>query len=289
MSSVRGPAIGLSVFGVLVVCCLGLVLTTVRGPVTGAEVDAEYTAVFTDASGLTAGAGVQLAGARIGTVTAVEVTDDTTTRVGFTVEHDGAVLDTTHAAIRYQNLLGQRYLELFESEPGGVRLAAGATIPRERTAPSFDVSRLFDGFKPLFTALDIEQLGRLAENLVCVLQGDGAGIEPVLEGLVDLLQYATSEHAVVAVLIHNLGTIAAELGGIAEQVGVLIEGIAALVGLFDDAVDLVNSLFTEEPATEPEGRILADPESVFEDADPLCTSCRESSLPTPGDWWRCSR
>ncbi|WP_198165441.1 MCE family protein [Nocardia fusca] len=266
MSSVRGPAIGLSVFGVVAVCCLSLVMTSARGPAT--EVDTEYAAVFSDTSGLTAGSGVQLAGARIGTVTTIDVADDATARVGFTLGHDRTVRDTTHAAVRYQSLLGQYYLELFESGPGGTVLASGATIPRERTTPSVDVSRLFDGFRPLFTALDIEELGRVAENVGRVLQGDGAGIGPVLTALGDLLQYATNEHAAVAVFIHNLGKIATEVGGIAEQVGVLIEGIAALVGLFDDAAKLVNSLFAEDSSLDSEGGLLAEPESLSEDAYP---------------------
>ncbi|MGW1740531.1 MlaD family protein [Nocardia sp. NPDC001965] len=260
MSSVRGPAIGWSVFGVVAVCCLSLVLTMVREP--AAEVDTRYAAIFSDTSGLTSGSGVQLAGARIGAVTSVDVAAGATSRVEFSVGHDRPVLDTTRAAIRYQSVLGQYYLELFETRPGGTPLAAGATIPRERTVPGFDPSRLFDGFEPLFTALDVEELGRLAENVIRVLQGDGAAVGPVLTGLGDLLQYATNEHAAVAVLIHNLGKIAAEIGGIVEQVAVLIERIAGLVGLFDHATDLVNWLFSEDSTIE--GSLLAEPESRTE-------------------------
>lgn len=266
MSSVRGPAIGLSVFGVVAVCCLSLVMTTARGP--AAEVDTEYAAVFTDVSGLTAGSGVHLAGARIGTVTAIDIADDTTARVGFTVGHDRSVLDTTHAAVRYQSLLGQYYLELFESGPGGALLASGATIPRERTTPAVDVSRLFDGFRPLFPALDVEELGRVAENVGQVLRGDGTGIGPVLTALGDLLEYATNEHAAVTVFIHNLGKLATEIGGVAEQVGVLIERIAALVGLFDDAAELVNSLFSADSGLDSESGLLAEPGALSEDAYP---------------------
>ncbi|WP_327150117.1 MlaD family protein [Nocardia sp. NBC_01329] len=264
MSSVRGPAIGLSVFGVVALCCLSLVMTRVREPVDSA--DAEYTAVFADVSGLTAGSGVQLAGARIGTVTAIDIADDTTAQLEFSIDRGRSVLDTTHAAVRYQSLLGQYYLELFESRPGGSPLAAGATIPRERTGPGFDVSRLFDGFRPLFTALDVEELGRLAQNVIRVLQGDNAGIGPILTGLGDLLQNATNEHAAVAVLIHNLGKIAAEIGGTVEQVAVLIERIAGLIELFGNAGKLVESLFAEDSTIE--GGLLAEPESRIEGDHP---------------------
>ncbi|WP_416563202.1 MlaD family protein [Nocardia testacea] len=266
MSSVRGPAIGLSVFAVVTGCCLSLVLTTTRGP--AGEAGPEYAAVFTDISGLTAGSGVRLAGAPVGTVTTIDIAGDATARVGFTIGHDRRVLDTTRAAVRYQSLLGQYYVELFESGPGGTVLAPGTTIPRERTAPSFDVSRLFDGIRPLFTELDLTELGRVAENVGRVLQGDSAGIGPALTALGDLLEYATNEHAAVAVFIHNLGKLATDIGGIAEQVGVLIERIAALVGLFDDAVELVDSLFSEDSSFDAEGGLLADPGSLSEDDHP---------------------
>lgn len=259
MSSVRGPAIGLSVFGVVAVICLRLVTTTAGEPPTGT--DAEYAAVFTDISGLTAGSGVQLAGSRIGTVTALDVTADATTRVEFSVGRGRPVLDTTHAAVRYQSVLGQYFLELFEAGPAGSPLAAGATIPRERTAPDFDVSRLFDGLAPLFRALDIEQLGRVAADVVRILQGDSARIGPVLTELGDLLRYATNEHAAVGVLIHNLGKIATEIAGAAEQAGVLIERIAGLIGLVGDTVELVKAVFAPDASGESTDGLLAEPES----------------------------
>lgn len=268
MSSVRGPASGLSVFGVVTACCVSLVLGTGHEAATDVDTGSEYTAVFTDASGLTTGSGVRLAGARIGTVTAVDTTDDTATRVEFTVGRDRSVLDTTHAAIRYEGLLGQYYLELFESRPGGTTLAAGATIPQEQTAPNFDVSRLFDGLQPLFTALDIEELGRVARNVVHVLQGDASAIGPVLTDLGTMLQNVTNKHAAIAVLIHNLGRITAEVGGMVEQVAELIERLAGLVGLVEDAVELVHSLFTSDSSLESEGGLLADSESHFVKAHP---------------------
>lgn len=264
MTAVRGPAIKLSIFLVLVIGCLSLILSTLRGPATGAAT--EYDAIFTDVSGLVTGDSVRMAGVQVGRVTTIELTTDATARVRFTVGGDRPILDTTHAAVRYQTLLGQRYVELFDARPAGTRLSPGATIPRERTEPSFDVSRLFNGFKPLFSALDTGQLNRLGENLIRVLQGDGAGIGPVLADLDSLLRYAKNRDAVLVVLIRNLGEIAAEIGGKSEQVGALIKQVAGIIGVFSHRADeLVNSLRVAGYGLEPDVGILAELESLFDD------------------------
>ncbi len=50
--------------------------------------------------------------------------------VGFDLSDDQPLLDTTQLVMRYQNLLGQRYLALVQSDDDrGVELAAGARCP----------------------------------------------------------------------------------------------------------------------------------------------------------------
>ena len=55
----------------------------------------------------------------------------------------------TKAAVRYLNLVGDRYLELVDG-PGSTRiLPAGAQIPVDRTAPALDLDLLLGGLKPV--------------------------------------------------------------------------------------------------------------------------------------------
>ena len=49
-----------------------------------------------------------------------------------------------------------------------------------RTSPALDLNVLFNGFKPLLTALDPEQVNQLAYELVRVLQGEGGTVTSLL-------------------------------------------------------------------------------------------------------------
>jgi len=60
----------------------------------------------------------------------------------------------------------------------GAALPPGATIPRTRTSPALDLDVLVGGFKPLFRALDPEQVNKLSVNLLAALQGEGIRSTP---------------------------------------------------------------------------------------------------------------
>ena len=70
---------------------------------------------------------------------------------------------STEAQIRYRNLVGQRYIALTR----GRRVAARRLQPRAarsrcaQTQPALDLTVLFNGFKPLFAALNPEDVNQL--------------------------------------------------------------------------------------------------------------------------------
>ena len=72
----------------------------------------EYKAQFVDATGVVKGDDIRIAGVKVGTVKKVEIVDETQALVTFTVEKDTQLNASTHASIRYRNLVGQRYISL---------------------------------------------------------------------------------------------------------------------------------------------------------------------------------
>ncbi|MFG1795096.1 MlaD family protein [Nocardia sp. NPDC049149] len=229
MNSVTASGIKLAVFVAIVAVCSAFVVAALNTPVPEDKVS--YDAVFTDVSGLYQGDVVRMSGVAVGKVDAVSL-DGTNARVRFTVDRQRPLYDTTEAAVRYQDLIGQRYIELMAGRPGGVRLAAGATIPVGRTIPSFDVSKLFNGFKPLFETLDTAQLNQFGTNILRVLQGDGSGIAPALADLDRLTKHAKSSEAVVVLLIHNLGEISRSISGKSAAVGALVQQLNGVLSQF---------------------------------------------------------
>ena len=72
-----------------------------------------YHANFTDASRLKAGEDVRIAGIPVGSVQSVELASDNSVNVTFDVNKRYQLYTSTRALIRYENLVGDRYLEIF--------------------------------------------------------------------------------------------------------------------------------------------------------------------------------
>lgn len=140
----RGPLIGLTVFMTVALTLGWLVYATLLREVSGSTT--AYSAIFTDVYGLREGDDVRMAGVRVGRVQKIELVDNERARVDFVVQNDQKLYGNTIASVTYQNIVGQRYVGLSPGKSGGPAgdtvLAAGATIPVERTDPSFDVTTL---------------------------------------------------------------------------------------------------------------------------------------------------
>jgi phospholipid/cholesterol/gamma-HCH transport system substrate-binding protein len=132
-----------------------------------------YNAVFSNVTGLEPDQFVRIAGVEVGKVKHISVADDSTVHVEFTADDSVVLTDGSRATIRYDNLIGGRYLEL-QDGPGGTKtLSPGATIPLDRTAPALDLDALIGGFRPLFRALDPAQVNALSGQLIAAFQGQG--------------------------------------------------------------------------------------------------------------------
>lgn len=178
-----------------------------------------FHAMFNDASGLHAGDTVRVAGVVAGKVSGVSLRDGYDVEVTFAVQNSQTLTTTTHAAVRYANLLGQRYLALTPGATPGTPLAKGATIAAENTTPALDLTALLNGFQPLFSALAPDQVNKLASSLVQVLQGEaGASTD----------------------LITQLATLATDLAERQDAIGQVVDGLATAahaVGSHDAELD----------------------------------------------------
>src|SRR5205807_4023488 len=87
-----------------------------------------YQAVFTNISGLKSGNFVRIAGVEVGKVGDLTLHRDGTVTVGFSVNKGVRLSDGTKAVVRYENLIGDRYLALEEGAGAPRRLPPGATI-----------------------------------------------------------------------------------------------------------------------------------------------------------------
>ena len=190
----------------------------------------QYKAEFTDATGVNKGDDIRVAGVRVGTVSDVEIVDRTRALITFSVDEGTPVNGGTNAAIRYRNLVGQRYISLTQEVGDTERLPAGSTIPVSRTRPALDLTVLFNGFKPLFQALSPEDVNQLSYELIQVFQGEGGTLEGLLAHTASVTSTLADRDEVIGELIDNLSLVLDHVADRDQQLTRLIRSFRTLVG-----------------------------------------------------------
>src|ERR1700722_9699648 len=171
-----------------------------------------YQAVFTNISGLKSGNFVRIAGVEVGKVGDLTLHRDGTVTVGFAVDKGVRLTEGTKAVVRYENLIGDRYLALEEGPGPPHRLPPGTTIPLARTAPALDIDALIGGFRPLFRALDPDQVNALSGELLRIFQGQGGTLASVLSQTSMLTSTLAVRSQLIGELITNLNTVLQTFG-----------------------------------------------------------------------------
>ncbi len=203
----------------------------------------ERSAVFSDASGLKPRDGVRSAGVKVGYVTAIDLKGATAV-VHFQLNDDITITSNTTAAVRYQNLLGQRYVELIGAEQGKTQ-GALTQVALDKTIPSFDVSTLFNGFKPVFDTLNANEINELQANLLRVAQGDGRGISPVLKQIANITAYGNQRSEIITNIVTSLGQVSDQLEGRSAEMVELVDKLGSIVDAFSRVSDRLRESLRE--------------------------------------------
>ena len=232
----------------------------------------DYKAVFADVTGMNTGDDVRIAGVKVGTVSSIDILDPsnpdypdelagtegtggsdsaavaegtpaTVAKVTFTVQNGTNLTEATHAAIRYRNLVGQRYIALTQEIGDTGVLDEGAQIPLDQTTPALDLTLLFNGFKPLFEALSPDDLNKLSFEIVQVFQGEGGTLESLLQSTASVTQTLADRDQLIGQLLENLDFVLDRLADRDDQLSDLIISFRDLVrGLKDDRRAILDSL-----------------------------------------------
>jgi phospholipid/cholesterol/gamma-HCH transport system substrate-binding protein len=173
-----------------------------------------YHATFTDASRLKAGQDVRIAGVPVGKVGTVKLNPDNTVDVAFDVDKRYQLYTSTRAVVRYQNLVGDRYLEI-TAGPGELRkIAPGSTIPRENTQPALDLDALLGGLRPVLKGLDGGKINEVSSAVMELLQGQGGALSNLLSTTGAFTQNLAARDQLIGDVINNLNTV---LGTVDEK------------------------------------------------------------------------
>lgn len=241
MRALRGvgaPLVKFVIFAVITLLCTALLAGTIANQV-GGDTTA-YSARFSDATAVNKGDEIRIAGVRVGQVDAVRLVDRDIALVEFSVRDDIVLPRTTTAAIRFRNLIGQRYIALERpGGPGGVgaaeRLPEEGVIPLGQTRPAVNLTQLFNGFRPLLQALSPEDVNKLSMELVQVLQGEGGTVTSLLARTATLTNTIADKDQVIGSVIDNLNAVLDTVNARDEEFTQLIVTVRQLVsGLAED-------------------------------------------------------
>lgn len=224
----RSTTVKFSIFALtMALIFAGLAVVFSQARFTGTD---DYRAVFTDVSGLEVGDKVRIAGVQVGSVTKVDIASDNTAEVEFDVDSKHALFASTRATVRYENLVGDRYLELLEGAGTVDVLPAGGTIPLAQTEPALDLDLLLGGFKPLLQGLDAKQVNDLSGALLQVFQGQGDTLVSLLGNTNSFTNSLADRDRLIGDVIDNLNSV---LGTIDEHDREFTETIDRLHSLAD--------------------------------------------------------
>lgn len=239
-ANIRRDAVRLAVF--LAVCLLGVFgLFAVFGQMRFGEKSHQYRAEFVNVTGLEANDFVRIAGVEVGKVKNVEIQPDTTALVEFSADDSVVLTQGSRAVIRYDDLIGGRYLALEEGAGGTGKLNPGETIPIARTSPALDLDALIGGFRPLFRALDPDQINALSGQLITALQGQGGTINSFLAQTAALTSTLADRDQLIGEVIVNLNTVLGSLGDQSDQFGKAVTSLSELVQGLQSRGDEISS------------------------------------------------
>lgn len=248
MKPLRGTGIKVGIF-MAVMLVVTAALFTIFGQFRGGP-ESTYTAVFDDVSSLKAGDSVRVAGVRVGTVKDVALQPDNTVTVGFGADRGIALTSGTTAAVRYLNLVGDRYLELLDT-PGSARITPpGSVIPAERTQSALDLDLLLGGLKPVVQGLNPQAVNALTTSLIQILQGQDGNVESLFAKTSAFSTALADNSQTVQQLIDNLNAVLATIDRDGGKFSAAVDRLERLVsGLAEDRDPIGSAITALESGT----------------------------------------
>lgn len=257
MKQRRGPVVKFGAFAVTMFMLTGL-LFTVFSQYRGGDTNI-YSALFADVSRLKPGDFVRAAGIRVGTVEKVAAAADDKVLVSFNADRDVVLTTGSTAAVRYLNLVGDRYLELSDS-PGSTRvLSPGSQIPLERTAPALDLDLLLGGLKPVIRGLNPADVNALTSSLLQVFQGQGDALDSLLSRTSSFTNTLADNNKIVEQLIDNLEQAVGTLDSSGQRFSAALDRLQRLIsGLSEDRDPIGTAIDSLSNGTASLAQLLGD-------------------------------
>lgn len=229
-------------FGGFVAVCLAftLWLAFTIGNISFAK---RYTlsAKFDDVTGLLPDDNVKVAGVVVGKVKQIEV-ERGKARVTFTVDKDVRLPTDSSAAIRWRNLIGQRYLYLYPGT-GRTVLLNGDTV--RNTTSVIDLGQLFNRLGPIIASINPKDVNTFLDSVTQALDGNEDKIRSSLDDLAVVAKGLGERDQAIGRLVENVNTVAGAIVDRDAQIRTMLDNLVDISQTFSANTDVLNQAITQ--------------------------------------------
>jgi len=198
-------------------------------------------AQLVDVTGLAAGDPVNIAGVPVGQVSSIAVQHGHAL-IGMSINNTVTLHRTTDVGLRWQNVIGQKEIELFPSSEGPV-LAQNATLPLSHDVSDSSVNAFLNTLGPLLASINPQQANEFVENVSGALEGDTAEIDQLINSGATISNTVGALDSQVGAVITNLDQVltaissrSGDLSSLIDNLQTVASSLAAKNSLLDNVV-----------------------------------------------------
>jgi phospholipid/cholesterol/gamma-HCH transport system substrate-binding protein len=198
----------------------------------------EYNAVLTDASSLVAKDDVKIAGVTVGQVHGVKVFQGKAI-VSFSLDSNIHIRSNTAAGLRWQNLIGAKFLYLYPSTDGDI-LKPGAKLTRE--VAGADVGNFLIDVGGFLKALNPNDVNAFTGAIVSSLQDNQAQVSSLIDNTATVAQTLGQENSNIGQIVTNLNGVLSALSARDNDLATVIDRLSSVASDLASRNDVIDNL-----------------------------------------------
>jgi len=199
-------------------------------------------AEFEDATGVMKGDAVKIAGVDVGRVTGTEIKEGKAV-LSFNIDKDIQLPTDSEVAIRWRNVLGQRFVYVYPGDDDEV-WDEGDTVPLSHTNDVADIGEFLNRVGPILKAIDPEQANAFLDAVNTALASNEENVGALIDAGSSLASDLSERDGHIARTIGNADTIMEAFASQDDQIASIIDDLDNVSGVLARRTDDVNRLVT---------------------------------------------
>jgi len=218
-------------------------------------------AQFSDASGVFKGDAVKLAGVDVGRVKKAYI-DHGLAVVEFNVNDSVKLTTDSTVAIRWRNVLGQRFLYVYPGSGRGRPLLPGDMIPVSRTEDAADIGAFLNKLGPILQAINPDKANAFLDAVNTALAGNEGSVRGLLTDASLLTSKLGQQDQQIKTLISSSDTVMSTYAAQNESIAKIIDDLNSVGGRLQGMTGDINTFITDFADVQQQlDRLMTDQKS----------------------------